>query len=68
MTKEDLQWAFEAMIEARQEIAAATKAAELLVLSRDEDFEPFGHIGHLQALLTIAEIKLASIIETATGK
>ena len=65
MTKQDLQWAFVAMVEAHQEIVTATKAAEALVENRDEDFEPFGHIGHLQALLTIAEIKLSSIIETA---
>lgn len=68
MSKDDLVFAFKRMTEIAEEIGKDLARAEQLFNDRDETFEPYGHIGHLEANLVGTKIRLESVIEVVTKK
>ena len=56
------------MTEIAEEIGKDLARAEQLFNDRDETFEPYGHIGHLEANLVGTKIRLESVIEVLTKK
>ena len=68
MSKDDLVFAFKRMTEIAEEVGSVLTKAEQMFNDRDETFEPYGHIGHLEANLVGTKIRLESVIEVVTKK
>ena len=68
MSKDDLVFAFKRMTEIVEEVGSDLVRAEKMFNDRDETFEPYGHIGHLEATLVGTKIRLESVIEVLTKK
>lgn len=66
MSKDDLVYAFARMIEIADELEQRIKDVEKKFDERDEDFGPYGHIGVLEAGLTITKTQLQSVIKVVT--
>ena len=68
MSKDDLVYAFKRMTEIAEEADADIKAVVAVFDDRDEEFNPHGHIGILEARLMILKKRLDSVIEVVTSK
>jgi hypothetical protein len=68
MDKYDLVYAFKRMIEIAEEMQVGIQAAVDEFDERDEDFNPYGHIGMLEARLMIIKGRLDSVVEVVTKK
>ena len=68
MSKDDLVFAFKRMTEIAEEMQVNIQAAVDEFDERDEDFNPYGHIGMLEASLMIVKGRLDSVVEVVTGK
>jgi hypothetical protein len=68
MDKYDLVYAFKRMTEIAEEMQVDIQAAVDEFDGRDEDFNPYGHIGMLEARLMIIKGRLDSVVEVVTGK
>ena len=64
----DLEWMLKAVEETHQKLVKVNKMLDEAFDSRDEDFNPYAHIGTLGATLVITEIELKSILEVTKGK
>ena len=68
MDKDDLVYAFKRMTEIAEEAQVGIQAAVDECDERDEELNPYGHIGTLEARLMILKGRLDSVIEVVTGK
>jgi hypothetical protein len=68
MDKYDLVYAFKRMIEIAEEMQVDIQASVDEFDERDEDFNPYGHIGMLEARLMITKGRLDSVVEVVTGR
>tara|TARA_R100000951_G_scaffold77873_1_gene65717 strand:- start:584 stop:814 length:231 start_codon:yes stop_codon:yes gene_type:complete len=68
MDKYDLVYAFKRMIEIAEEADADIKAQVAVFDDRDEEFNPYGHIGMLEARLMILKGRLDTVIEVVTNR
>jgi hypothetical protein len=68
MDKYDLVYAFKRMIEIAEEMQVDIQASVDEFDERDEDFNPYGHIGMLEARLMIIKGRLDSVVEVVTGR
>ena len=68
MDKYDLVYAFKRMVAIAEEADAEIKASVAEFDGRDEEFNPYGHIGMLEAKLMILKGRLDSVVEVVTGR
>ncbi len=68
ISRSDLEWMLNAIKEVHQELVKKNKELDTAFHSRDEEFNPYSHIGSLGAQLIITEIQLNSILEVIAGK
>ena len=68
MDKDDLVFAFKRMTEIAEGATETLKEMEDKFIDRDEDFEPYGHIGYCEALFSILTGRLTSVVEVLTEK
>jgi hypothetical protein len=68
MDKSDLVYAFKRMTEIAKEAQVDIQGAVDEFDERGEEFNPYGHIGLLEARLMILKGKLDTVIEVVTKK
>ena len=64
----DLEWMLKAIEETHQKLVKANKELDKAFYNRNENFNPYAHIGSLGAQLIITEIRLRSILEVTEKK
>ena len=68
ITRSDLEWMLKAIEETHRGLKKMNKELDMAFSNRDEDFDPYAHIGILGAQLIIAEIELKSILKVTKGE
>lgn len=68
MSKDDLVYAFKRLTEIAEDATIKLKEMEDAFDVRDDDFEPYGHIGYCEASFSILKHSLDSVIEVVTKK
>ena len=68
ISRSTLEWMLKAVEEAHQRLVEVNKRMDKAFDTRDENFDPYVHIGSLGAQLIITEVELNSIIQVIEGK
>jgi hypothetical protein len=68
ISRSTLEWMLKAVEEAHQRLVEVNKRMDKAFDTRDENFDPYTHIGSLSAQLGIAEVELNSILKVTKGE
>jgi len=68
ISRSDLEWMLQAIKETHRGLQKINKELDEAFNNRDENFNPYSHIGILGAQLIIAEIELRSILKVVQGE
>ena len=68
ISRSTLEWMLKAVEEVHQKLEEVNKKMDKAFDTRDENFNPYAHIGSLSAQLGIAEVELKSILKVTKGE